>query len=126
AGNDAPSLGRVRDLLAKLNRIAVRYAGPVEIAAEPAPPEPDAAAEATAPPPPPSNALPDRETLLTEIPRIAALFRKHEPNSPISYTLDNAVRRARLQLPELLLEMMPEPAQRAAVLVGLGINPNAE
>ncbi len=71
--------------------------------------------------PPPADVPPDRETLLIEISRIAALFRKAEPNSPIGYTLDEAVRRARLGLPELLKEMMPEAGPRAALLVGLGI-----
>jgi type VI secretion system protein ImpA len=130
AGRDAPSTGRVRDLLAKLHRIAGRYVDPLPApAAEPAAAavETDAGAAAQpAAPPPPVAAMPDREALLQEISRIAALFRKNEPNSPISFTLDEAVRRARLGLPELLMEMMPEAAQRIALLTGLGIRPNSE
>jgi type VI secretion system protein ImpA len=124
AGRDAPSVRRVADLLNKLRRIAERYAGVVvpakEAAAEATEPEPEAAAA------PQASAVPDRERLLAEIVRIAGLFRIAEPNSPLSYTLEEAVRRARLGLPELLKEMMPEAAQRAALLTSLGIRPGAE
>jgi type VI secretion system protein ImpA len=125
AGRDAPSVRRVSELLNKLRRIAERYAGVVapakQAAAEAGEPEPEAAAAAPQP-----NAVPDRETLLAEIVRIAGLFRIAEPNSPLSYTLEEAVRRARLGLPELLKEMMPEAAQRAALLTSLGIRPGTE
>jgi type VI secretion system protein ImpA len=128
-GRDAPSIGRVQELLIKLQRIAVRYAGVpvVEAAAAEVPDVPEAAEPAAvASPPPPVPAQPDREVLLAEVTRIAALFRKAEPNAPIGYTLDEAVRRARLSLPELLKEMMPEAGPRAALLVGLGIPSTAE
>jgi type VI secretion system protein ImpA len=69
---------------------------------------------------------PNRETLLTEIVRIATLFRTAEPNSPLGYTLEEAVRRARLGLPELLKEMMPDAAPRTALLSSLGIRPGSE
>jgi type VI secretion system protein ImpA len=128
AGRDAPSIGRVQELLAKLLKLATRYAGvptppPVAEVAEPAS---DAAAPPVPAAPPPADARPDREVLLAEISRIAALFRKTEPNAPIGYTLDEAVRRARLELPDLLKEMMPELAPRAALLVGLGIRSTAD
>jgi type VI secretion system protein ImpA len=127
-GRDAPSIGRVQELLIKLQRIAVRYAGVpvVEAAAAAVPDVPEAAEPAAIAPPPPVPAQPDREVLLAEVTRIAALFRKAEPNAPIGYTLDEAVRRARLSLPELLKEMMPEAGPRAALLVGLGIPSTAE
>jgi type VI secretion system protein ImpA len=130
AGRDAPSLGRVRDLLAKQQRIVARYADPLPAAAPAAAAvETETETSAAGQPaalPPPVAAIPDREALLDEISRIAALFRKNEPNSPISFTLDEAVRRARLGLPELLKEMMPEAAQRTALLTGLGIRPGSE
>ena len=126
AGREAPSTTRVHELLTKLQRVAVRYAGvPAAPAADEAA-EPPPAAPVTPAAAPPIDAPHDREALLTEISRIAALFRKTEPNSPISYTLDEAVRRARLGLPELLKEMMPEAAPRSALLAGLGIRSTAE
>jgi type VI secretion system protein ImpA len=127
AGRDAPSTGRVLELLTKLQRVATRYADIVE--APPAQEVAAAAADATAKLPPAApapEARPDREALLSEISRIAALFRKTEPNAPIGYTLDEAVRRARLGLPDLLKEMMPEAVPRAALLAGLGIRSSAD
>jgi type VI secretion system protein ImpA len=64
-----------------------------------------------------------REELLQEILRIAALFRANEPNSPLGFTLEDAVRRSRLAWPDLLREMMPEAAGRSAFLTSFGIKP---
>jgi type VI secretion system protein ImpA len=64
--------------------------------------------------------------MLQEISRLAAQFRIAEPHSPLSYTLDDAVRRARLGLPELLKEMMPDLQARSAILSGLGIKPPSD
>jgi type VI secretion system protein ImpA len=125
AGNDAPSIRRVHDILDKLRRLAERYAGAVTAEEENVP---EATVDGPSPPPaadtvsgPKSDTGFDREAMLTELVRIAARFRVTEPNSPLSYTLEEAVRRARLGLPELLKEMMPEPAPRAALLASLGI-----
>ncbi|MDB5398398.1 MAG: hypothetical protein JWQ55_416 [Rhodopila sp.] len=131
AGRDAPSIRRISDLLKKLRRVAERYAGvvapPAELAVQGTEPEPAVAATTD----PQGNSGsdrsgPNRETLLTEIVRIATLFRTAEPNSPLGYTLEEAVRRARLGLPELLKEMMPDAAPRTALLSSLGIRPGSE
>jgi type VI secretion system protein ImpA len=128
AGRDAPSTSRVQELLSKLQRVAARYADvqtPPDVQEIPLQ-TPQAASSEPVAATMPADAAPDREALLTEVSRIAALFRKAEPNAPIGYTLDDAVRRARLGLPELLKEMMPEAAARAALLGGLGIRSPAE
>ncbi|HVJ51870.1 MAG TPA: type VI secretion system protein TssA [Aliidongia sp.] len=127
AGAEAPPTRRVRDLLEKLRRIIERY---VTLAAE-APPEPEAPALLEAGPASAAivaaaPAAPSREQMLGEIARIAAFFRTSEPNSPLSHTLDEAVRRARLSWPELLKEMMPDLPARSAVLSSLGIKPPTE
>jgi type VI secretion system protein ImpA len=67
-----------------------------------------------------------REELLQEILRIAALFRTNEPNSPLGFTLEDAVRRSRLGWPDLLREMMPEAAGRSALLKSFGIKPPSD
>jgi type VI secretion system protein ImpA len=64
-----------------------------------------------------------REELLRQLAEIAAHFRRTEPNSPLSYTLDDAVRRARLSWPDLLLEVVPDETTRNAILTSLGIKP---
>ena len=53
----------------------------------------------------------------------ATYFRRSEPNSPLAYTLDDAIRRARLTWAELLEEVVPDVAVRAAILSALGIRP---
>ena len=62
-----------------------------------------------------------REDMLRELGQIAAFFRRTEPHSPLSYTLDEAVRRGRLSLPELLEELVPDAASRGQILMQLGI-----
>lgn len=64
-----------------------------------------------------------REEALTEMIRIAGYFRKTEPHSPISYTLEEAVRRARMSLPELLTELAEDPAHIQRILLAAGIRP---
>ena len=120
----APSMRRLHDLLAVLRRITAPFvtATPPQAAGsgDAAPPDaPAAATEAaiTAAAPAPPN----RDALLDDVLRIAALFRATEPNSPLAYTLADAVRRARLPWPELLQEMLPDPAARGAVLSSFGI-----
>lgn len=62
-----------------------------------------------------------RDEALLELVKIAAYFRKTEPQSPISYTLEEAVRRARLTLPELLEELAEDPAHIHRILLAAGI-----
>jgi type VI secretion system protein ImpA len=128
AGADAPPTGRVLDLLDKLRRTIERYAPPAEAVPEvsEAPDAMDEAPVEGTPARAPADRAATREEMLQQISRIAAYFRINEPHSPLSYTLDDAVRRARLGLPDLLKEMMPELAARATVLSGLGIRPPEE
>jgi type VI secretion system protein ImpA len=64
-----------------------------------------------------------RDDALAELVRISAFFRKTEPHSPISYTIEDAVRRARLTLPELLSELAEDPAHIQRILLAAGIRP---
>lgn len=67
-----------------------------------------------------------REEALADILRIAAYFRKQEPHSPISYTLEEVVRRSRLSLPELLAELIQDDTARRMFLLASGIKPPEE
>jgi type VI secretion system protein ImpA len=130
AGSEAaPSTGRVTALLETLRKTAARYvpitetapAGLAETATE------KSAADAEQPASP--DAAPDtasREAMLEQLLRIAEAFRRTEPSSPISYTLEEAVRRARLSWPDLLHELIPELPPRSSVLVSLGIRAPSE
>lgn len=64
-----------------------------------------------------------RDEALSDIIRIAGYFRKTEPQSPISYTLEDAVRRARMSLPELLAELAEDPTHIHRILLAAGIKP---
>jgi type VI secretion system protein ImpA len=122
AGDAVPPTRRIYDLLDKLRRIVERYVPAAELSPPEAVPAEMVEAAGDVPAVKPHGAV-DREALLGQISHIAALFRQSEPNSPLSYTLEDAVRRARLGWPDLLKEMMPDIAPRAAILSGLGIRP---
>jgi type VI secretion system protein ImpA len=128
-GDAVPSTSRVTALLETLRKTAARYV-PIEEAAPSAPAMTvlegsDVKAEHTIPADVAVKSA-GRETMLEQILQIAEAFRRSEPNSPFSYTLEEAVRRARLSWPDLLRELMPELPQRASLLTGLGIRPPTE
>ena len=64
-----------------------------------------------------------REDALREMDRIAEFFKRTEPHSPLAYTLEEAVRRGRMSLAELLAEVLPDGDARASMLARLGIRP---
>jgi type VI secretion system protein ImpA len=129
AGADGPPVARVREVLERILAVSQLYASD-----EPDAPEPEdvapagdgvaaeagtgvaAAAAAAARPV-------TREDMLRDLNRIAEYFRRTEPQSPLSDTLEEAVRRARMTWPELLAELVPDTASRDQILVKLGIRP---
>jgi type VI secretion system protein ImpA len=128
AGADAPPTSQVRDLLQQIEEVAKRFASPEAAAIEAATasaPEQIIEAVGTGPVPAPA-ALASREDALRTLAQIADFFRRTEPNSPLAYTLQEAVRRGRMTWPELLAEIVPDPAVRSAILSSLGIRPPPE
>lgn len=129
AGQDSPSTGKVRDLLREIVATIGKYC-PSGVAAAPEPMDDDSRSDAYANPVQPGG-MPQpaagrsvtREDMLRDIARIAEWFRKNEPQSPIAYTLDDAVRRGRMTLPDLLAELVGDPGSRHAILTSLGIKP---
>jgi len=129
-GADAPSMRRVSEALEAIIEISTAIAGapPPEATAqetEEAMPEGDAAAGAEgaagaavagAP-----RAMRTREDAIRQLESIAEFFRKTEPHSPLAFTLDDAVRRARMPLPDLLAEILPDAGARKTMLTVLGI-----
>ena len=67
-----------------------------------------------------------RDDALRHLGEIAAWFKRNEPNSPMAYTLDEAIRRGRMSWPELVAELLPDVAVRNGLLVSLGIRPPPE
>lgn len=126
-GSDAPSMRKVSEILKRMHEIIDRLGG-VEVAheadeasnpADGAPPGADAAPGVGGG----GGALVSRDGALRELDRIADYFRRTEPHSPLAYTLDEAVRRGRMSLAELLAEVLPDADVRNAMLMRLGIKP---
>ncbi len=128
-GSMAPTTRRVSELLARILEIGTRLIGPIaddkpaadseaeavteEVAAD----QPGAVAGAAAAP----RALRTREDAIRQLEELADYFRRTEPHSPLAYTLDHAVRRARMPLADLLAEVVPDDSVRQAMLNMLGI-----
>jgi type VI secretion system protein ImpA len=127
AGRDAPPTSRVRDILDRIAAVAGRFAAPEGEASAGEAGEPAAglaaAPLAAAPGAAVAGALASREEALRSLAAIADFFRRTEPLSPLSYTLQEAVRRARMSWPELLAEIVPDTGLRGQILTSLGIRP---
>jgi type VI secretion system protein ImpA len=70
-----------------------------------------------------NGAVMGREDALRTLTRVADYFRQHEPHSPISTSLDEIVRRAHMPFPQLLAELLPDPAAWRSALISAGIKP---
>jgi type VI secretion system protein ImpA len=134
ASEDPPSTSTVRDLITHVIEIAQRYAPPEENA-------PAAGGQETAAEGEPGAAIgggggiggvsvspgqvANREDALRALESISTFFRRTEPVSPLSYVLDDAVRRSRMTWPDLLEEIVADRDTRNAILITLGIRPPA-
>ena len=127
AGADGPPTGQVLDLLQQIEGVAKRFARPEAGVPEGVAAAPSAEVMGTDRPAsiaaPRADGLASREDALRALAQIAEFFRRTEPLSPITYTLQEAVRRSRLTWPELLEEIVPDAASRSAILSSLGIRP---
>ena len=65
--------------------------------------------------------LATREDALANLNEIAEYFRRTEPQSPLAYTIDEAIRRGRLTWPELIAELVKDDQVRGNILTSLGI-----
>jgi type VI secretion system protein ImpA len=64
-----------------------------------------------------------REDALRTLQQVAEYFRKNEPHSPISMSLDDLVRRAKMPFAELLAELLPDANAWRSALTSAGIKP---
>lgn len=133
AGADSPPTSAVRALLESALATVTRLAGDKlrpaeeEDAGDAAGADDAAAAQEGGAPAAGRRGRPgeiaSREDALRMLEEVARWFRRTEPHSPLSYTLDEAVRRGRMSLPDLLAELMPDESTRSAFLSSLGIRP---
>lgn len=71
----------------------------------------------------PSGVPTSREDAFRQMLKIAAYFRQREPHSPISYSLEELVRRGRLPLHLLLEELIVDADARRYFFIASGIKP---
>ncbi len=131
-GYDSPPTRRVAEVLDRLREAADALAGGPEVVAE-------AAGAVAAHGTPvaagsggailaggvgiPVGSIAGREQALKVLEQVAAYFEKSEPHSFLAYTLNDAVRRGRMSLPELLAEVLADETARTGMLTALGIRP---
>jgi type VI secretion system protein ImpA len=123
AGADSPPTSRVAEILDRIVALAGRFAGEGEPAGEGPGAAPEVEAGGAAAVAVSAGGIASREAALRNLAAIAEFFRRTEPLSPLSYTLQEAVRRARLSWPELLEEIVPDSSLRGQILTSLGIRP---
>jgi type VI secretion system protein ImpA len=132
-GSDAPPTGAIRSAMADVIGLAQFISkdrlpiAAVEAEAEAGAAEEagDAAAPAAGARPAggASDAINSREDAFRLILKAAEWFKRNEPHSPLSYTLENLVRRGRMPLRELLQELIPDDGARNQFLSLAGIRP---
>jgi type VI secretion system protein ImpA len=126
AGPASPSGSRVRELLELVSETCHRFA-PADVS--------ESVGEATgvttgvtigdsAAAAAPAGAISGREQALRQLSEIAAWFKRNEPSSPTGFTLDEAVRRARLGWPALVAELVADEGTRHSLLTSAGIKPS--
>lgn len=131
-GDDAPMLSPLSELLVELEKMVKLVAGSLvdaPAAGGPAAAEGEAAAAADgAPGGSQANfarpgTFATREQALDMLTAVAKYFREYEPQSPVSYALDATIDRARMSLPDLLAELLPDVEARRKMLQIAGIRP---
>lgn len=131
-GDDAPMLGPLSELLVDLEKMVKLVAGslvdpPAAGGAAAAEGEAAAAADGAPGGAQANFARPGtfatREQALDMLAAVAKYFREYEPQSPVSYALDATIDRARMSLPDLLAELLPDVEARRKMLQIAGIRP---
>ncbi|WP_088685679.1 type VI secretion system protein TssA [Rhizobium sp. R634] len=132
-GDQAPPSSNTRNVLqeaAAAIRVLAGIEDPVAASESPAAHDfepPQAAgggqAEAIRPRPVSTEAIRSREEAFELLAAVARYFRRTEPHSPISMSIETLVRRGRMDFSELLAELLPEQHARNAVLTAAGIQP---
>jgi len=58
------------------------------------------------------STISDRDAALQQLHQVATYFRREEPHSPISYSIEQAIRWSKLPLTELIKELIPDESAR--------------
>jgi type VI secretion system protein ImpA len=129
AGSDSPSTRQISETLQTILQVVNQYAPPeaAESSGEAATDEAggemiaeDAGGGGGGGKP---KKMVTREDALAALTEVAEFFRRTEPQSPLAYTIDDAIRRGRMTWPELLGELVQDQGVRNNILNSLGIKP---
>ncbi|HYP63543.1 MAG TPA: type VI secretion system protein TssA, partial [Acidocella sp.] len=114
---------RVAGIFERIESLIARYApeGDNEAAEAVAEAVPASGTNDAAPAAGTPRRLATREDALKQLSEIADFFRRTEPQSPLAYTIDDAIRRGRLSWPELIAEIVRDDQTRYNILNSLGI-----
>jgi type VI secretion system protein ImpA len=129
-GSHAPPTSNLRNALATCRDLLYQVAEaklPREAEPEEAPPAAEAAADGVAAAAPRAGAVLSADAIQTRddafrlLLKVAEYFRRHEPQSVVSYALEQAVRWGRMALPDLLSELISDEAVRGQFFKQVGI-----
>ncbi len=134
AGPDAPPTSNIRNRLADIRRFlgtaSAARLGDADSAADGSEPASPAELSATGDAPAPviasQGAIATREQAFQLLSKVADYFRKHEPQAPTAYVIDNLVRRGRLPFEELMAELVEDPEARKRLTIAAGMKPQPE
>ncbi len=142
AGQDSPPTSTIRNTLEATLTIATTLGREAIAAAEAAAAAAAAAAEAegtvagdgagpagarqAGPPGLMLGPIRTREDAFGALLQLAEFFRRNEPHSLVPYVLDELVRRGRMALPDLMSELIKDPAQRKTFYIIAGMKPPEE
>jgi type VI secretion system protein ImpA len=115
------TLDTIKDLARNKLPAAGTPAAPGEAPADGAAPGADGAKPGT--PGVPVDVIQNREDAFRNLLKVADYFRRTEPHSVVSYSLEQVVHWGRMSLPELLIELIPEEAPRKNIFKQVGIKP---
>jgi type VI secretion system protein ImpA len=129
AGAEAPPVSSTRDTLETILDTVRRFSKDLVERAKPMAAKEASKSESTPKPVEVDRAdigagpVRNREDALRILLQVAEYFRTYEPHSPISTSLEEIVRRARLPFAELLAELLPDNAAWRSALMSAGIKP---
>lgn len=139
AGHDAPPASNIRNILTAVHGIATTLSRDRLPAAVEEAPAPDASGDADPGPAADGGAQPaaaavavasgkiqTRDQAFEALRKVSEFFRVNEPHSPISYVLDDLVRRGRMSFPDLLAELLDDADARRRMLMTAGIRPGQD
>jgi type VI secretion system protein ImpA len=126
-GAKAPPTSAIRTALVNCLD-AVKFFGRDKLAAQAAAPAPPGNAPTASAPAPALEAVATavgdirtRDDALQALLKVAEFFRRNEPHTPVSYSIEQAVRWGRMSLPELLRELIPDESSKQQLFKQVGI-----